>query len=245
MLEQEMLQQSDEPLSRSGLTEKKRYAEHIGTFLADVSRGEKLAHRCLFNKRSRACLALYTAIDIAYQILRREQSGPHNSAQRQAIKQASDQVASHLSQLHGFLRPVFLDRRCFDTQFVIAGDIDDETAGATYGQLGGAELHRVMAEATYRTERLLQIFANCSLTWAVMQAVEPEMQRVQDDLLPQHARSPRKNVFIGNIFRNEWKKTVAHMALHVIAKHIVLILNVPTSVRTPLAHQAVRPHLHA
>ena len=238
MLEQEMLQQSSKPLSGSGFNEKKRYAAHIGAFLADASRGEKLAHRCLFNKRSRACLALYTAVDIAYQILRREQLGPHNSAQRQAIKQASDQVESDLARLRGFLRPVFLDRRCFDTQFVIAGDIDDEHAGVAYGQLGGAELHRVMAEATYRAERFLQIFANCSLTWAVMQAVEPEMQKVQDDLLPQHAGSLGNNVFIGSIFRTEWKKTVSQMALHVIAKHIVLILNVPTSVRIPLVHQA-------
>jgi hypothetical protein len=71
-----------------------------------------------------------------------------------------------------------------------------------------------------------------------MQAVEPEMQKVQDDLLPQHAGSLGNNVFIGSIFRTEWKKTISQMALHVIAKHIVLILNVPTSVRIPSVHQA-------
>ena len=214
-----------------GLNEKRRYARHIGFFLADVSRGEKLAHRCLFNKRSRACLALYTAIDIAHQKLYKAQSGPHNSAQRQAIKQASDQVESDLLHMRGFLRPVFLDRRCFDTQFSNAGDIDDEHSAASYGQLGGTELHRVVAEATYRAERLLQIFSHCSLTWAVMQAVEPEMQKVQNSLLPHCANALEKNVFIGSIFRMEWKKSVADMALHIIAKHIVLILNVPNSIR--------------
>ncbi|MDB5774968.1 MAG: hypothetical protein JWP38_1101 [Herbaspirillum sp.] len=220
------------------LNEKRRYAAHIGAFLANASRGEKLAHRCMFNKRSRACLALYTAVDIAYQILRKEQTGAHNSAHRQAIKQAADQVERDLARIRGFLRPVFLDRRSFITQFANAGDIDDKQAGAAYGQLGGAELHRVMSDATYRAERLLQIFAHCSLTWAVMLAVEPEMQQVQDTLMSQHGKSLEKNAFIGSIFRLEWKKTVAHMALHVIAKHIVLILNVPASVRIPATQQA-------
>jgi hypothetical protein len=215
------------------LSEKSRYALHIGAFLANAVRGEKLSHKCLFNKRSRACLALYTAVDIAHRLLQNEEAGPHNSAQRQAIKQAADQIEADLARIRGYLRPVFLDRRSFDTQFVNAGDLDDELAGASYGQLGGSELHRVFSEATYRTERFLQIFANCSLTWAVMQAVEPEMQKAQDKLLPQYANSLEKSVFIGSIFRMEWKKSVAHMPLHVIAKHVVLILNVHTSIRVP------------
>jgi hypothetical protein len=112
------------------INEKKRYAAHIGTFLSNPSRGEKLAHRCLFNKRSRACLALYTAIDIAYRVLREEQVGPHGSAHRQAIKQAADQVERDLVRIRDFLRPVFLDRRSFLTQFTDGGDIDDEHARA-------------------------------------------------------------------------------------------------------------------
>jgi hypothetical protein len=243
VVEQEILQGGDERAPTDALDEKKRYAAHIGIFLADAARGEKLAHRCLFNKRSRACLALYTAVDIAYQALLKEQSGPHNSAQRQAIKQASDQVEGDLAHIRDFLRPVFLDRRSFDMQFSNSNDIDDENSGLAYGQLGGAELHRVLADATYRAERLLQIYANCSLTWAMMRAVEPEMQKVQNKLLPQNADFLEKNVFVGSIFRMEWKKSVADMPLHMIAKHIILILNVPTSVRIPTAQQAGREQL--
>jgi hypothetical protein len=238
VVEQDTPQLGDGATSDATLNEKKRYAAHIGAFIADSARGEKLSHKCLLNKRSRACLALYTAIDIGHRHLREEQCAPHNSAQREAIKQASDQVETELIRIRDYLRPVFLDRRSFDTQFVNAGDLDDEQAGARYGQLGGAELHKVISEATFRTERILQIFANCSLTWAVMQAIEPEMQKAQDKVLPQHANSLEKSVFIGSIFRMEWKKTVAQMPLHVIAKHIILILNVPTSIRMPTQQQA-------
>jgi hypothetical protein len=237
LIEQLSVQPIGKQLAGGCINEKKRYAAHIGFFLSDPSRGEKLAHRCLFNKRSRACLALYTAVDIAYQILRREQIGAHNSAHRLAVKQAADQIERDLLRICGFLRPVFLDRRSFITQFANGGDIDDENAGPAHGQLGGAELHRVMADATYRSERFLQIYANCSLTWAVMLAVEPEMQKVQDKLMPQNAKTLEKNAFIGSIFRLEWKKPVAQMALHVIAKHIILILNVPMTIRVPVVKQ--------
>jgi hypothetical protein len=240
VVEQDPLQYNVGPAADTTLDEKSRYAAYIGAFLANAARGEKLSHKCLLNKRSRACLALYTAIDIACQVLRTEQSGPHSSAQRQAIMQAADQVELDLIRVRDYLRPVFLDRRSFDMQFVNAGDLEDEQAGESYGKLGGAELHRVISEATFRTERFLQIFANCSLTWAVMQAVEPEMQKVQNKVLPQHANSLEKNVFIGSIFRMEWKKSVANMPLHVIAKHIILILNVPTSIRMPSAQKPVR-----
>jgi hypothetical protein len=240
VVEQDTVQHGCTQTPEITLSEKSRYAVHIGAFLGNAVRGEKLSHKCLLNKRSRACLALYTAVDIAHHVLQNEESGPHNSAQRQAIKQASDQVEADLVRIRGYLRPVFLDRRSFDTQFVNVGDLDDALSGASYGQLGGTELHRVFSEATYRTERFLQIFANCSLTWAVMQAVEPEMQKAQDKLLPQYANSLEKSVFIGSIFRMEWKKSVAHMPLHVIAKHIVLILNVPTSIRIPTVQPAAR-----
>ncbi|RXZ38798.1 hypothetical protein D9O50_04675 [Oxalobacteraceae bacterium CAVE-383] len=223
---------AEKQVSDARLDEKKRYAMHIGAFVANAVRGEKLSYKCLLNKRSRACLALYTAIDIAHRVLRNEQAGTHNSTQRQEIVQAADQVESDLICMRGYLRPVFLDRRSFDMQFVNAGDLEDEQA-SSYGQLGGAELHRVISEATFRTEHLLQIFANCSLTWAVMRAVEPEMQKAQNKVLPQHANSLEKSVFIGSIFRMEWKKSVAQMPLHVIAKHIILILNVPASIRMP------------
>jgi hypothetical protein len=236
--DQAFLQADQLPTRQIDSGEKSRYAAHIGRFLANVSRGEKLAHKCLLNKRSRACLALYTAVDLALLMLQKEHCGPHNSLHRQAIKQASDQVESDLASIRDFLKPVFLDRRSFDMQFSNAGDIDDEQIGSAFGQLGCSELHRVMAEATYRAEGFLQLFSGCSLTWVVMQAVEPEMQRVQNRLLPQQAAALEQSVFIGSIFRNEWKKSVAGVSLHLIAKHIVLILNVPGSFRIPAAQRA-------
>lgn len=238
VVEQTPSQDADRQPIDARLSEKNRYAAYIGDFLGNPLRGEKLSHKCFLNKRSRACLALYTALDIACRVMREEQAAQHNSAQRGAIEQAADQVEADLMLMRDYLRPLFLDRRSFDTQFTIAGDLDDENAGAAYGQLGGSELHRVISEAVYRTERSLQIYAGCSLTWAVMRAVEPEMQKAQDAILPRHANALEKHVFIGSIFRMEWKKSVAEMPLHVIAKHIILILNVPTSIRMPSSQVA-------
>jgi hypothetical protein len=240
--------QDGKPTAHAGFSEKKRYAAYLGDFVDDPALGAKLAHRCMYNKRSRACLALYTAIDIAHQLLcqilarphRGGHSGHHGSAgagsQRDALKQAINHLQRDLVRIRGFLRPIFLDRRSFSMQFSSVGDIDDEQLIDSYGQLGGAALHRVMVDATFQAEQFLQQHANVSLTWAVMLAIEPEMQAVQDKLMPQHAHSLETNAFIGCIFRLEWKKTVAEMPPHLIAKHIVLILNVPASIRVPATY---------
>ena len=161
VVEQASSQQADRQAIDARLSEKNRYAAHIGAFLGNSLRGEKLSHKCLLNKRSRACLALYTALDIACRVMREEQAAQHNSAQRGTIEQAADQVEADLMLVRDYLRPLFLDRRSFDTQFIISGDLDDENAGASYGRLGGAELHRVISEAIFRTERCLQIYAGC------------------------------------------------------------------------------------
>lgn len=255
--------------THAGFSEKKRYAAYLGDFVDDPVLGAKLAHRCMYNKRSRACLALYTAIDIGYRLLCDLLARPHQAAsadpsgigspgnaathtgQRDTLKQAVADMQRDLMRIRGFLRPIFLDRRSFSTQFAGIGDIDDAHSGACYGQLGGKALHGVMADAVARAEQFLQLHACCSLTWAVMLAIEPEMQAIQDKLLPQQGRALEINAFIGCIFRLEWKKTVADMPPHVIAKHIVLILNVPASLRAPAlsvggnTHAATGPGNHA
>lgn len=244
----------------AGLSEKKRYAAHLGDFVDDPALGVKLAHRCMYNKRSRACLALYTAIDIGCRLLRDLLARPHQATvvdpagasshgtataqvgQRDTLKQAIVDMQRDLTRIRGFLRPIFLDRRSFSTQFAGIGDIDDEQSGECYGKLGGAALHGVMADAVARAEQFLQQHARCSLTWAVMLAIEPEMQVVQDKLLPQQGRALEINAFIGCIFRLEWKKTVADMPPHLIAKHIELILNVPASIRAPVLPVGGKTH---
>lgn len=247
----------------AGLSEKKRYAAYLGDFVDDPALGVKLAHRCMYNKRSRACLALYTAIDIGYRLLRDLLARPHQAAvvdpagagsqgaataqagQRDTLKQAIVDMQRDLTRIRGFLRPIFLDRRSFSTQFAGIGDIDDAQSGECYGKLGGAALHGVMADAVARAEQFLQQHARCSLTWAVMLAIEPEMQAIQDKLLPQQGRALEINAFIGCIFRLEWKKTVADMPPHLIAKHIELILNVPASIRAPVLPAGGKLHAAA